>query len=204
MNFVGIRERDILKENLSTWKASDKQLIWDILIDCDVKAIPNASNINTLVLEAAKTVFVRKPFFLLEKIKIGLGSFWTGICSAEIDSLYESFHVDNETVFNYFDFNTAITPTEERVSSYLQRWLRNATTNLLSLLLEFSTGSAIMSQGEVIKLIYVNRDPRHLKIGSKACFRILYLPRQYDSFSQFKKIVDEILQNPASWAMCDD
>ena len=187
---------------MNKWNNKHQQAIWDAFMDCGLYAVPSASNINNLVMQAAKKVFIEKPFYILEKMKTGLGNFWEGTSPEEIDCLYETFCVDSTNIFTCFDFSTD-SPIEERLCSYLQRWMRNASKESLSLLLEYCSGSPLVDTAQLIKIVYVNRDPRHLAIGSKACFKILYLPKQFDTFNQFKTIMDDVLYSRENWSMYD-
>ena len=157
--FVGRFEREIIGKCLHQWDEQYKQAIWDVLMDCGVLAIPNTSNLHSLILKAAKYVFVQKTFFALQNTQTGLGLFWHSTTVEEIDCLYDSFKVNNQNILECFDFS-ANSPAEEKISAYFQRWLRNASNEVLSLLLEFCSGSSIVNRSQRIKIEYVNRDAR--------------------------------------------
>ena len=94
---------------------------------------------------------------------------------------------------------------EERVASYLQRYINSSFLYNLELLLQFSTGCTTVDHNEKIKVEYVNQDSStYLNNASKTCFKILCIPRQIDSFNLFKTIYDGSLQNPDPWRLDDN
>ena len=104
---------------------------------------------------------------------------------------------------NSFEFDFDITPGEDEVLSYFKRYLRNSTEEFLTLLLHFCTDSSTVDLCEKIKINFKHQDSRNQFIASKACFKILYLPKTVNSFSSFKRILEETLNNQAYWKMED-
>ena len=102
------------------------------------------------------------------------------------------------------DFTGFKSRAEERVASYLQRYINSSSPYNLELLLQFCTGYTKVDYNEKIKLEYVNQDSSYLNIASKTCFKILYIPRKIDYFNLFKTICDGSLQNPDAWRLDDN
>lgn len=141
------------------------------------------------------------PF--VTKIRKGLATFWSNISVEDIHHLWERYKPTTKKVLEYICFNTIVMPSEEKVSSYLIRYLSGATKEALALLLQFATGSSCIEDGCSIKVKFVNQDGHNLTITSQACFKLLYLPKQFNCFKQFKTVCDSLLQNPTFWDMSD-
>ena len=94
-------------------------------------------------------------------------------------------------------------PAEEKVDSFLKRFIAGASEKMLSLLLQFATGAANIERGSAVKIRSVNQCGGNLVITSDACFKILTLPRQFETFKQFKTIIEGTLLNPLMWGMND-
>ena len=62
------------------------QVLCDTFSDCGITNLPSPSNIQVMISDAGKKVFIRKPFFVLKNIKIGLGEFWK-VTLKEIDTI---------------------------------------------------------------------------------------------------------------------
>ena len=204
--FIDTHERAVFEKCVhdeSQFNEAAKNIIWDVLMDCGVTSIPSKNNLRDLMLDAARNVLIKKPFFVLKKIQDGLGNFWKNITVAEINELWKGYTPTAENIMDCFDFDIVKTPIEERICAYFQRYLRNSTEETLSLLLQYATGCATIDKGEKVKLEFVNQDPRNLNVLAKACFKILYIPRQVDNFNCFKVLVDNVLKNSYYWSMYD-
>ena len=147
--------------------------------------------------------FYQETFFIINKIQLGLRAFWGGIKIEEIDALWDTYKPNNENIINCFEFDFDTTPGEDEVLSYFKRYLRNSTEEFLTLLFQFCTGSLTVDLCEKIKINFKHQDSRNQFIASKACFKILYLPKTVNSFSSFKRILEEPLKNQAYWTMED-
>ena len=90
---------------------------------------------------------------------------------------------------------------EDKVFSYLRQYLSGPTKETLALLLQFATESSCIEDG--CSSDVVNQDGYNLTITSQECFKLLYLPKQFSCFKQFKRVCDSILQNPTFWDMSD-
>ena len=61
------------------------QDLCDVFSDCGVSKLPTVHNIQQVMLEAAKKVFIQKPYFTLKSIQMGLGEFWKRVTLSQID-----------------------------------------------------------------------------------------------------------------------
>ena len=76
----------------------------------------------------------RNVFLIINKIQLGLGTFWGGIKIEGIDALWDTYKPNNKNVMNSFEFDFDTTPGEDEVLSYFKRYLRNSTKEFLTLL----------------------------------------------------------------------
>ena len=67
---------------------------------------------------------------------------------------------------------------------------------MLLLLLQFYTGATNLEAGSSMQVRFVYQCGNNLHITSAACFKILTLPKQFDSFKQFKTLIEGTLANP--------
>ena len=74
---------------------------------------------------------------------------------------------------------------------------------MLSLLLQFAASAENIERGSAVKVRFVNQYGRNLVITSEACFKILTLPKQFETFKQFKTITEGTLLNPLMWGRND-
>ena len=121
-----------------------------MFIDCNVTIVPTIGNLREITLTTAKFVFVQKPFSALTKIRKGLGSFWDEFSAGQIDLLWNLSKPTTANCHNYFNFDEAISSAEEKIASFLKRFISGASEEMLSLLLQFSTGAANLEAGSSI------------------------------------------------------
>ena len=145
------------------------------------------------MLEAAKNVFIQEPYFTLKSIQTGLGEFWKPVTLTQIDYLWNMMAPTPLNILSNMDFTGFKSHAEERVASYLQCHINSSSPYNLT-----------VDHNEKIKVEDVNQDSTCLNIASKTCFKILYIPRQIDSFNLFKTICDGSLQNPEAWRLDDN
>ena len=180
------------------------QGLCDIFSDCGITNLPSPSNIQVMILDAAKSVFIQKPFFVLKNIKIALGEFWKVVTITDIDTIWNLEAPTLTNLLKNIDFSGMKTHSDKIVTSYLQRYINWSSLDNIELLLQFATGCTIIDHNEKIKIEFVSQNSRHLNIASKTSFKILYIPRQIDSFNLFKTIYDQNLQNPKYWRLDDN
>ena len=203
--YIHNRERDIVRKCLDD--ASKviiyKGELWDILIDCEVSTPRNERNFKELMIEAAKKQFIQKLFYILKKMQIGLRDFWNDLAINEIDDIRESYKANSFNILKSFNFESAVTLSEENVLAYLKRFLRNPLGEPLALVLHFCTRSSAIDNSEKIKIIFLNQNSRNYCLSAKSCFKILHLPKRIESFSRFKLLWEDTLRNPSNWVMED-
>ena len=167
-----------------------------MFIDCNVTIGPTVGNIRQITLTAAKFAFVQKPFFALTKTRKGFGFFWDDFSVAQTDLLWNLCKPTNANCLSYFNFDEATSPAEEKIASFLKRFISSASDEMLSLLLQFSTGATNLEAGSSMQVQFVYHCGNNLHITSAACFKILTLPKHIDFFKQFKTLIEGTLANP--------
>ena len=106
-NFISPYEKNIIQQCLQRRSFDDEivQDLCDILSNCSITNLPSPSNIQVMILDAGKKVFIQRPFFVLKNIKIGLGEFWKVINHTYRDWYYlESRSTNTHQCFEKYRF----------------------------------------------------------------------------------------------------
>ena len=126
---------------------------------------------------------------------------WGDLAINEIDEIWENYKANNLNIFECFDFESAVTPSEENALTHLKKFSRNAPQKFLRNVLHFCTGSSTIDNSEKTKIIFVNQDSRNYYISAKACFKISHLRKRIENFSRFKLLWEDTLRNSFNWVM---
>ena len=72
MLYVDVRERQLIKKAISDSSLIKKHHheLWDILLACGLNSPPKVSNFTTFLKEAAKNVFIKKSFFIINTARV--------------------------------------------------------------------------------------------------------------------------------------
>ena len=203
--YISIIKRKILFENALTmhrkWLLTKMscRTFWSI-----VKLVPHQMTdiSNNLWLKPQKSNSSKNLFTFSKKYKLDW-DFWNDLAINKIYDIWESYKANNFNNLKCFDFESAVTRSEENVLAHLKRFLRNAPEETLALVLHFCTGSLTIENSEKIKIILVNQHSRNYYISAKSFFKILHSPKQIESFSRFKLLWEDTLRNPFNWVMED-
>ena len=70
--YVDVRERQLIKKAISDSSLIKKHHheLWDILLACGLNSPPKVSNFTTLLKEAAKNLFIKKSFFIINTARV--------------------------------------------------------------------------------------------------------------------------------------
>ena len=134
------------------------QDLCDIFSDCGVAKLQTVYNIQQVILEAAKKVFIQNPYFTLESIQTGLGEFWEPVTLPQIGYLRNMTAPTPLNLLSNMGFTGFRSRAEERVASYLHRYINSSSPSSLEFLLQFCTGFTTVDHNEKIKVEYVNQD----------------------------------------------
>ena len=186
LQFVPTKEAEMLK-NLQLYgkEPEDPQALSDIWTDLSVTSKPTKENITGLIYQAGKEALVRRPHFSLQSVARGMGHFWKKTGPVMIDAIYSNLNPTPAKLIKCFDY-TESTAHEGMLITWLCRFIRCCTDDELRRFLRLLTGAEVLSPKAKLKVIFVDLNRDHIRPQSKTCFGILYLARQYLSFSDMK------------------
>lgn len=137
------RERQIL------CKAQEKDgpfltdAIVDILSEYNATSLPTASSLPGIIKQVSRSEMIHKPFFLLSKIRQGMGNFWRDNTKDEIEETYRRTTPNTTNVIANLDCEIA-DKKERKVAGWLVRYLKAAETKMLCCFLRFCTACNIV------------------------------------------------------------
>ena len=136
-NYVSGHEKALILRCLESDSLTEGMVqdLCDIFSDCDVAKLPTIYNIQQVILEAAKKVFIQKPYCTLKSIQRGLGEFWKPVTLSQIDYLWNMTAPTPLNILSNMDFTGFKSRAEERVASYLQHYINCSSPHNLELLL---------------------------------------------------------------------
>ena len=71
------------------------------------------------------------------------------------------------------------------------------------LLMRYVSGSTTLVPGEQIKVIFINQPLDHLQLTSQTCFKILHIPRGYQTFTHLKSNLTKYISSQDLCAIQD-
>ena len=157
-NYISPYEKNKIKQCLQRRSFDDEiaQGLCDIFSDFGMTNLPSPSNIQVMILDAGKKVFIQKSFFVLKNIKIGLGEFWKVVTLVEIDTIWNLKAKTPTNVLKNIDFSGVKTHSDEIMTSYRKRYINSSSLDNIELFLQFATGCITIDHNEKIKIEFVN------------------------------------------------
>ena len=73
----------------------------------------------------------------------------------------------------------------------------------IMLFMRYVSGFATLVPGERIKVLFINQPLDHLRPTSQTCFKILHIPRGYQSFTHLKSNLTKYIISQDLWAIQD-
>ena len=180
----------------------DKQPILDIFSDYAVFTLPSRENLSDLLEKASRIALIRSPFFAMQAMTKGFGTFFNKLEPKMIDALYHCTTPTADLVIKNLESNE-VCNMDQKITTWVHRYIRNCTRSELSQFLRFITGSSTFTENTVIKLEFVNQNLAYLRPVSKTCFKILILPRQYSCFTQLRENLNFCINNADNWTVHD-
>ena len=130
------RERQILCKAQEKDSLFPTDAIVDILSEYLVTSIPTANSLPQIIKQVSRSEMIHKPFFLLEKIREGMGNFWIDITKGEMEEIYR------QTLQMLQSLDCVISDKKEKkVAGWLVRYLKVADSKMLCCFLRFCTAS---------------------------------------------------------------
>ena len=119
------RERQILCKAQEKDGPFPTDAIVDILSECNATSLPTASSLPGIIKQVSRSEMIHKPFFLLGKIRQGMGNFWRDITKDEIEETYRRTTPHTTNVIASLDCVVA-DKKEEQVAGWLVRYFSNS------------------------------------------------------------------------------
>ena len=114
------RERQILCKAQEKDGLFPTDAIVDILSEYNVTSIPTANSLPQIIKQVSRSEMIHKPFFLLEKIRQGMGNFWIDITKGEMEEIYRQTTPNAANVTESLDCVIS-DKKEEQVAAWLVR-----------------------------------------------------------------------------------
>ena len=196
------RERQILCKAQEKDGPFPTDAIVDILSEYNVTSIPTANSLPEIIKQVSRSEMIHKPFFLLEKIRQGMGNFWIDITKGEMEEIYRQTTPNAINVTESLDCVTS-DKKEERVAGWLVRYLKAADSKMLCRFLRFCTASDMVLPNKRIAVRFENMSEVAMRPKAMTCFCSLLLPKGYNSFAHFSANLDFYLTNTTFWDLMD-
>ena len=85
---------------------------------------------------------------------------------------------------------------DQNTLTWLHRYIRSCSKSQLETFVRFITGSPNYLPGSLIHVRFVDQqDQSQLTPVSQTCFKILTIPRQFNSFCHLKEVIDAVIKN---------
>jgi len=201
LNFVTSSEAEYIKNFIDGREIKEQALV-DVLYSYNIYQKPTKDNVIDLVLRASHTALIKRPYLQFIQISNGMGSFWKRIDASMIDSLYSLCTPTADSLIKQLLVDETC-PQDATITTYLHRYIRSCSKNDLQLLVRFITGSTTLLPNATIKVEFVDQSPKYLHPLSQTCFKILILPRQFRSFTQFSQVIPTHLSSEEHWSVYD-
>lgn len=196
------RERQILCKAQEKDGPFPTDAIVDILSEYNATSLPTASSLPGIIKQVSRSEMIHKPFFLLGKIRQGMGNFWRDITKDEIEETYRRTTPNTTNVIASLD-SVVADKKEEQVAGWLVRYLKAAETKMLCRFLRFCTACNIVLPNKKISVRFENMSEAAMRPKAMTCFCSLVLPKGYNSFAHFSANLDYYFTNTALWDLMD-
>ena len=197
------REKESLSNAMRGEQPFPVEEVLEVLEDYNIREMPSSNNIRTILLQVAKNELVTKPYMHLLNIRKGMGSFWDDVTKEEVKSLYDISEPTAKRIISCLKC-TPKDSKETQTLRWLTRYLKASSDAILSNFLRFCSGTDVVVPGATIALKFSTLPPAAIRPMAKICFRILYLPKHYESFSHMRSNLDVYFSNPSKWDLKDN
>ena len=94
------RERQILSKAMHGKDPFPTNEIVDILSEFNASSVPSRSNLQKKLKQVSLSELIHKPFFILSKMRQGMGNFWNDVAKDDIEELYRKASPDPKMPFH--------------------------------------------------------------------------------------------------------
>ena len=201
LNYITSKETSMVY-NFSNGADINPQVFIDILSESRVFEQPTKDNILELCTKAGRVALIRLPSLSMSEIVSGMGNFWKNITPEMLDSINAKTQPTPEHIINLLNIAES-NQSEQKITTWLHRFIRSADKDILHQLARFITGSENLVPDELIKVEFTDQSVDHIRPIAETCFKILRLPRQYQSFSHLNDNLIYYLSHEELWAVSD-
>ena len=201
LNYVTAKEASLIR-SYAQGRSVKTQAFIDIFSESRIYEQPSKENIYKLCIKAARITLVKMPSFSFKDIVSGMGAFWNNVTSEMMDSIRSMTNATPGRIMKALDV-IENNNTEQRITTWLHRFIRSAEKDTLHQFVRFITGSANLIPHDIIKVEYVDQQQEYVRPIAETCFKILKLPRQYVSFSHLSENILYFLNNEDLWVVSD-
>ena len=138
LEYLPPKEEDLIA-NFS--ESTDTQAIVDIFSEYGIHELPTVKNLPVLTKRTAKAALIKNPCFNMQNLVAGMGNFWKVVTTEMLESLYLSTIPCASKVIESLEANELSTQ-DQRVTTWLHRYLRSCANEELTRYIRFVTGSA--------------------------------------------------------------
>ena len=201
VNFLPEREVELTKE-FKSGPNKNIQPILDTFFEYGIYEKPTKGNISNLVFKAAKAALIKVPCFKIQSLIKGMGLLWKKLSPDILDFLFDCTTSLSETVIEHLEPKLGC-QKDQSVFTWLNRYIRSCTKTQLQMFVRFITGSSNSAPGTIIQVQFVDQPIDYLMAVSQTFFKILTLPRQFNSFSHLKEVINSCINSAESWSVFD-
>lgn len=203
LNLLSNFERDWLERllKLCRFEADDIDFILELEDRYGMRTLPKPSNLLNIVTQMARTAILEAPLHTMKKLKQGMMSapyknLWDEISTDEIDNLYVSQAPSAKRVLNLLKTKECLSQDEDKIYSFLKRYIRELNQKECETFLQFCTGSSAIVVEHITVNFYKTIELEPLP-RAHTCGSVIEIPSSgYHTFFMFKSMMDSILANP--------
>lgn len=160
----------------------------DILSVFGCREMPCPVTLKRIVLDVAKFEFLLKPATAVAMMHSGLlpkhQEFWSQLSIFDLHDVYVAQTVSPVRVLSMIEEPSCSTPNEERVMTYLRRFVGSMSQDELHAFIRFVTGAS-MCMVKKITVTFNSTDGFARRPTSHCCDCILELPSTYATYPEF-------------------
>ena len=201
MNYVTPKEASLIRA-FANGRTVNSQVFIDIFSEARVYDQPTRENIYQLCIKAARISLIKFPSYSMNEIVTGMGTFWHNVTAKMMGSIRAMTNATPARIMNALNI-VENTQADQKVTTWLHRFIRSAEKDTLHQLIRFITGSSNLIPDDIIKVEYIDQHKEYVRPIAETCFKILRLPRQYESFSHLYENILYYLSNEDLWVVSD-
>ena len=202
LNLLPPREKELVDKAIRGNKPFPTDELMDIFEDHNINVVPSPENLKSLVVQVARNEFVTKPYLCLLNIRKGMGSLWDNVSAEQIASIYGICLPTAQRIIDCM-YMVPKDSKEEQIFSWLKRYLRGASHEILTNFVRFCTATDVILPHTSIAVHQEVMPSAAIRPKSQTCFRILILPKNYESFVQLRKNLELYLRDSSFWDLND-